>query len=177
VNVGHWIGVVAIVVALGSATIALSSRRVAAQSRDIASDSRDEAVAANHRADTPAVKVSCDGLLGTSFGLVVTFETNKDLDAMRVELTETYADGRRGGFNGIWVDQVVNSPMQVTFGEHGIVTFGGVRAGLPCVLVVRKHGDRIPKEAQIKFRLTCRAGERPPWVVPVDSGPLQIRYS
>lgn len=169
-DAGNWISVASALVAVSSAGIALTSLKIARASRD-------QAVAANHRADTPRINLTCDGKFGNSLGLVVVIESDKDLNSLEIELTDTFVDGKRGGFNGLWVDKIVNMPMNVTYGPDRLVTFQDVRAGSRCVVVAQNHGKGVPKEAELRFRLTCVSGERPPWVIADSTGPLPIHYS
>lgn len=169
-DAGNWISI-------GGAVVAASSAVVAVSSRKIAGESRDQAVQATHRADAPKIELTCDGKYGNSSGLVVIIESDKDLDSMEVELTDAYVEAKRGGFHGVWVDQIVNSPMGITYGDHGNVTLQNVRAGSPAVVVAQAYTRSIPKEAELKFRLTCTSGKRPPWVIAKGTGPLPIHFS
>jgi len=169
-DAGDWIS-------LGSVVVALSAAAVAWSSRSIAKAAKDEAVAANHRADAPRIDLTCDGKYGTSFGLVVSIESDRDLDSMAIDLVDASVDGKRGGFNGLWVDVGENLPMTATCRDNGSVTLDDVRAGAPCVVVAKAYGNEVPKQAELWFRLTCVSGDRPPWVVAARTGPIDVHFS
>jgi len=166
----------AILVSFASLCVAAVAAWNAVRSRRAAEVSRDQAIAANHRADTPLITAHCDGKYGNSFGLTVEFTSSRDLDEMHILLTESWTNGTsRGGFQDLWADRVRNMPTRVEV-VSGEAHFADVEAARTCSVVATSLLKSIPKTARLSFRVKCRDGGRE-WAVPVTTGEVAISFT